>query len=323
MNTVSTAGKMSTIPAKSIDGMMKEYACMNCLWEQGTCCMLSNPDEKNFGKELIPEIEANNIFISDSEKIGNDLVQYGPIHFIEEPPPPAKQKKRKSKGIQVKSNIEAYHFPKCGPSPELTVEGVIAKICPPRQWRSRGQLLRQNVSGKIPTRKDVLTLKEKAEVEFRSYKDIITEDGLCQVRRKLNGKILDEVIRQVSVQCMERGHLLIQIRDEYYHQFDSYERVFYSLIAFAIRKILTAKNNSSVLRGKIQAVTEEIYELERINAEFPQALEFYMNKFNEEQLEDDNIFDEEYNRLLHLNGQLKNLLLTNAVNIYQTKSEMI
>ncbi|CAG7722560.1 unnamed protein product, partial [Allacma fusca] len=298
----------STLSKKSIDGMMKQYAEMHCDWGEESCAIMTKPSETFDVKKVVTTTYQTNIFVLDSEKAGKDFVQYGPIQFDDGESHSVKHKKRPTKSKR-RNTAEASVFLKCGPSPEITLQHVLSKICPPKQWRSRGLLLRQNVSNKIPTRKDVLALKEKAANEFRAYKSIITEDGLCKLRREMNGKIFDELIRQVAVKCLERGHQLIKIRDEYYYQFESYEKVFYSLIAYSIRKNLISKNNSCELREKIGELQDQIFELERINSEFPQAMEFIENKFEQEQIIDDNIYIEEFEKARSLNRQLKNLLL--------------
>lgn len=48
----------------------------------------------------------------------------------------------------------------------------------------------------------------------------------------------DEIIRQVTVNCAERGSMLIRVRDEIKNNLDSYQKLYESVIAFGIRKSL-------------------------------------------------------------------------------------
>jgi len=51
---------------------------------------------------------------------------------------------------------------------------------------------------------------------------------------------LDEVIRQVTLNCTERGYMLIKIRDEINLTIYCYQELFESIIAHGIRKALLA-----------------------------------------------------------------------------------
>jgi len=51
---------------------------------------------------------------------------------------------------------------------------------------------------------------------------------------------IDEVIRQVTLNCTERGHMLIQIREEIQMTIDAYKELYESVLANGIRKLLRA-----------------------------------------------------------------------------------
>lgn len=51
---------------------------------------------------------------------------------------------------------------------------------------------------------------------------------------------LDEIIRQSTLNCTERGQMLIQIRDEIKTTIDAYQELFESVMANGIRKALLA-----------------------------------------------------------------------------------
>lgn len=52
---------------------------------------------------------------------------------------------------------------------------------------------------------------------------------------------LDEIIRQVTVNCCERGLLLLRVRDEMKMTIAAYQTLYESSIAFGIRKALQVK----------------------------------------------------------------------------------
>lgn len=50
--------------------------------------------------------------------------------------------------------------------------------------------------------------------------------------------ILDEIIRQVTINCAERGILLLRIRDEMNMSLNAFQALYESSIAYGIRKSL-------------------------------------------------------------------------------------
>jgi dynein light intermediate chain len=55
---------------------------------------------------------------------------------------------------------------------------------------------------------------------------------------------LDEMIRQVTINCAERGLLLLRIRDEIQMTISAYQILYQSSIAFGIRKALMVSTAS-------------------------------------------------------------------------------
>lgn len=52
--------------------------------------------------------------------------------------------------------------------------------------------------------------------------------------------VSDEIIRQVTINCTERGLLLLRIRDELLMTVKAFETLYQSSIAFGLRKALLA-----------------------------------------------------------------------------------
>ncbi len=96
------------------------------------------------------------------------------------------------------------------------------------------------------------------------------ETGICPVRRELFsqcfGKIiiqislilniiiffkLDELIRQVAINCAERGLLLLRVRDELQMTLRAYQTLYESSVAFGMRKALMAEQGKSELERKV------------------------------------------------------------------------
>jgi dynein light intermediate chain len=85
---------------------------------------------------------------------------------------------------------------------------------------------------------------------------------------------MDELIRQVTISCAERGLLLLRVRDELRMTVSSYESLYESSIAYGIRKALMAaqqrrdlesrlgdlENNKKELRAQIDGLRKSIGE---------------------------------------------------------------
>lgn len=63
---------------------------------------------------------------------------------------------------------------------------------------------------------------------------------------------LDEIIRQVTINCAERGFLLSRIRDEIAMSIEAYETLYCSSAAFGIRKALQSQEGKEQLYAKVK-----------------------------------------------------------------------
>src|SRR4051794_27660782 len=61
----------------------------------------------------------------------------------------------------------------------------------------------------------------------------------------------DELIRQVTINCAERGLLLLRVRDEIRMAIASYQTLYESSIAFGMRKALQAEQHKIDLETKV------------------------------------------------------------------------
>ena len=66
----------------------------------------------------------------------------------------------------------------------------------------------------------------------------------------------DELIRQITVNCAERGLLLLRVRDEIRMTVAAYQALYESSIAFGMRKALMAEQKKSELHTKVSACYE-------------------------------------------------------------------
>ncbi|GMT04303.1 hypothetical protein PENTCL1PPCAC_26477, partial [Pristionchus entomophagus] len=156
------------------------------------------------------------------------------------------------------------------------------------------------------TRLDLVSIEEKLENEMREGR--AKEFGICPIRRHLYDQLFEELIRQVTVNCAERGLLLLRVKDELRMTLLAYQSLLESAIAYGLRKaIIVEKEQSQAAierdeeRGKNKTLLAKIAQLEKqiVN-------EKIMNEDELETLEER--MREENERLLESNKVLKNQL---------------
>ena len=72
------------------------------------------------------------------------------------------------------------------------------------------------------------------------------------MREELYAQCFDELIRQVTINCAERGLLLLRVRDELRMTIAAYQTLYESSVAFGMRKALQTE------QGKVRDLDEEL-----------------------------------------------------------------
>lgn len=139
-------------------------------------------------------------------------------------------------------------------------EDILNSIIPPRQFDEDGQQWVQFVSPSPATRLDVINLQENLDKKLLQRQ--ARETGICPIREELYAQAFDEVIRQVTVNCAERGLLLLRVRDEIRMTLAAYRTLYESSVAFGMRKALHAEQNKVDMQATIRALEREKEELE-------------------------------------------------------------
>ena len=89
------------------------------------------------------------------------------------------------------------------------------------------------------------------------------ETGICPIREKLYTECFDELIRQITLNCLERGILLTRIKKELIMTVNSYQSLYESSIAYGIRTLLLAEEEKKKLNDEIGKIESECDDLER------------------------------------------------------------
>ncbi|PFH38025.1 putative inner dynein arm light chain [Besnoitia besnoiti] len=145
--------------------------------------------------------------------------------------------------------------------PIATTEDILDSILPPREWTENGQLWRQRVSSTPATRADVIALQE--ELDKRLQQRQAREYGLCSIREKLYSQCFDEILRQVTIACAERGLLLHRVRTELRTMIQAYQKLYGSSAAFGMRKALQAEQRKDEMDQQLEFLTRSNRQLEQ------------------------------------------------------------
>lgn len=113
----------------------------------------------------------------------------------------------------------------------------------------------------------MVTLQEGLDRKLQTQQ--ARETGICPIREQLYNECFDELIRQVTLNCLERGILLMRIKKEIEMTVSSYQTLYESSIAYGIRTLLIAEEEKKELDMKIhqtetdcEILARKIYELE-------------------------------------------------------------
>ena len=131
-----------------------------------------------------------------------------------------------------------------------SIPEALNAIFPPKIWEENGKRYIQYVSQEPASR-------EKARDLFKALDEKIKErqareKGICAVREELYSQCFDEIIRQVTIECPERGLLLVKVRDEIKMTIASYQTLYESAILFGIKKQLQAEAGKEELKNRLK-----------------------------------------------------------------------
>ena len=130
-----------------------------------------------------------------------------------------------------------------------SIPDALNSIFLPKEWEENGKKFIQYVSQEPGTREKARDLFKALDVKIKERE--AREKGICPVREELYSQCFDEIIRQVTIECPERGLLLLKVRDEIKNTISSYRTLYESAILFGIRKQLEAEVGKDNLKKEI------------------------------------------------------------------------
>jgi dynein light intermediate chain len=128
-------------------------------------------------------------------------------------------------------------------------EDYLNSILPPREYTKEGSLWVKYVSPTPATRVDVINLQDSLDHKLQSRQ--ARDTGICPIREELYSQCFDELIRQITINCAERGFLLVRVRDEIKMTIQAYQSLYESSIAYGMRKALMSEQKKNEMQTNI------------------------------------------------------------------------
>ena len=143
---------------------------------------------------------------------------------------------------------------------KYSVKDALNRLLPPKKITDKDQEWVQYVTCTPVAKADVVNLQEN--LDRRLQTEQARETGICPIREKLYTECFDELIRQITLNCLERGILLTRIKKELNMTVNSYQSLYESSIAYGIRTLLLAEEEKKKLGDEISKIEKECEDLE-------------------------------------------------------------
>ncbi|KAE9525028.1 hypothetical protein AGLY_014442, partial [Aphis glycines] len=148
---------------------------------------------------------------------------------------------------------------------------VFEYIYPPEEWMEDGKKWRRVASTEPADRHQMTALAEDLKSNLSYWHARM--HGVCPIRRELYTQCFNELIRQVCVNSIERGELLIKIRNEYNASIIAHKRLYESGLIFRMKH--------TTLNDNIGGLTEkDILDIEDHHVVLKKKLSDANNKYN-------------------------------------------
>lgn len=130
---------------------------------------------------------------------------------------------------------------------ENGLDNVMDSMFPPMKWTKSvdedTQVNYVQTVSRIPSnRLDAIALTNTLDASLEKYQ--AKETGVCSIRRVLYDKAIDELIREITINCVHQGQLLFRMRNEFRMTIDAYKTLYTSSIQFGLRYALRSQKRS-------------------------------------------------------------------------------
>ena len=180
---------------------------------------------------------------------------------------------------------------------DYSVRDALNKILPPKKLdrpsqdgKNFEQTWVKYVSCSPVTKNEVVGLQEGLDRKLQTKQ--ARETGICPIREQLYDECFDELIRQITLNCLERGILLKRIKKEIQMTVSSYQTLYESSIAYGIRTLLISEENKKEYNERINTLENECSDLENDIQNLKDNIVTLQKETEEERERDTKQFDE-------------------------------
>mgnify|MGYP001570963399 CR=1 FL=1 len=153
------------------------------------------------------------------------------------------------------------------------------------------------------TKLDVIHLQE--ELDLRCARSRARSFGVDAVREALYDDCFNEIIRQVTIGCPERGLLLAQLRDELHETNDSFDVLFTSASQFGARKTIE-RDLKRTMQRDLETLLRDVAAMENRVNEIKAKYDGLEKRFIERRAAEEKRHQEEVTFIKKGNSQLTN-----------------
>ncbi|CAL1279419.1 unnamed protein product [Larinioides sclopetarius] len=146
-----------------------------------------------------------------------------------------------------------------------TVERILDSVFIPRKIEKKGKMYLMRLSREPVSRDDVIELS-------KTFEDCLGEkqvkmSGYCPIRRELYDLLFTELIREVTIDCAERGSLLLRVRDEFQLTMNAYQKLYECGVEYGSRKALEAEVEQQKVEIQYKQLQAEVQRVEQKSKE--------------------------------------------------------
>ena len=191
----------------------------------------------------------------------------------------------------------------------IKIEELIPLLLPPSAVNpySDPDLADKIPSVKPPVKEDIDRIAKRLEDLIQQRK--CKSQGIYEIRNEIYLETLNEMIRQISIDCPERGILLALIRNEITKSISNYKRLFNNSQAFAVRRELSAEEGVEELTKRKQELERRLTELKNRSITLSCQMENLEANIENVEVKNEAAKAEELEFYKSLNGNVEEFLL--------------
>ena len=138
-------------------------------------------------------------------------------------------------------------------------------------------LEQKKASSKKSEKEEIQIIAEKIEVLIRQRK--CKQEGVCEINDEIYLETFNELIRQIAIDCPERGIVLSIIRDEIERTIKEFKNIYRNSQKFSVRREISSSNGISDLERRRFALRKKLTLLKNKKVELNNELQNLENNF--------------------------------------------